>query len=144
MIVTKEVFGGMMSLQRVPPESGGILGTSDGVVIDFLTEDMSNRVKTGEILSNTYVPDTIFLNGEIERWHDGGIEFCGIYHTHPPGCRTLSLEDITYAERILCTMPQEKQTLLFPLVFPGEKIKCYRASNRHGSIAISEETIQII
>ena len=143
MIVTKKVYGRLMSLRRVPPESGGILGTSNGVIIDFLTEDMSGQDATGETLCNAYVPDTMFLNGEIERWHVKGTEFCGIYHTHSLGCQKLSHEDIAYAGRILCNMPQEKQTLLLPLVFPGEKIKWYRAFKRNGEIVISEETIQI-
>lgn len=112
----------------VPPEAGGILGSSDGCICAFVydpgTPDMSR---------NCYTPDVDFLNRIIEQWQDQGIAFCGIVHSHPPGQQNLSEADLEYIQTILNCIPKQIHALYFPIVIPGEGIFPYLAK-RNGAV----------
>lgn len=60
------------------PETGGILGSSDGKRIDYFYFD-----KTANVTGATYEPDCDKLNLIIQKWYEKGIEFVGFIHSHP-------------------------------------------------------------
>ena len=63
MKILKEVYEKMMACPGVPPESGGILGTSDGRIINHVLFDKGLQ----EDNEGMYYPDISFLNQTIEK-----------------------------------------------------------------------------
>lgn len=140
MRIVKEIYDQMLAAPIVPPEIGGILGTSDKKIIDYVVFDIGLSKDNGGV----YVPNTDFLNQNIEEWLKRGIEFEGIFHTHAPQWPDLSNADKAYIIHVLKAMPSSKQKLCFPLVFPGRNMKGYIAK-RHGNIIdIIDDNIEIL
>ena len=88
--ITEEVFSQVRKTigSRIP-ETGGILGSSDGKHIDYFYFD-----KTANVTGATYEPDCNELNPVIRKWHEEGIEFVGFIHSHPRGAIKPSNPDI--------------------------------------------------
>lgn len=124
----------------VPPESGGIIGSCNGSIISHALFDTGYPNNQ----SGTYSPNTHFLNQAIADWHERGIEFSGIFHTHASQWDGLSNNDRIYIIKILKAMPACVHKLYFPLVFPGEKMKVYCGRRNGGVIEIVDDDIDII
>lgn len=123
-IITKEVFSQIRETigSRIP-ETGGILGSSDGSHIDYFYFD-----ETANVTGATYEPDRDKLNRVIQQWYEEGIEFVGFVHSHPRGVIRPSSPDNLYTERIMKALEMEYFVSL--IVQPhcslqGEKAKLY-------------------
>ena len=76
MDILKKVYENILQKMPVnPPEIGGILGSIDGIVCNYLI-DTGNSIDCGCF----YSPDINFLNGVIKHWQTKGVRFCGIFH----------------------------------------------------------------
>lgn len=91
-IITEEVFTQIRETVGYHiPETGGILGSSDGKHIDHFYFD-----RTAEVTGATYEPDCVELNLVIQKWYEEGIEFVGFIHSHPRGAVKPSDPDNLY------------------------------------------------
>lgn len=112
------------------PESGGILGSSDGGrTIDYYYFD-----STASTSGATYQPDTEAINTVIKSWNQMDISFVGVIHSHPWGCNTPSVGDYIYASNIIDAMDLPNDILYTPIVQVDSKldgnIKIYSYSHR--------------
>ena len=129
----------LLQCPQVPPEIGGILGGKD-CVIEKMIIDRGKKSYVGI----RYVPDVIFINKCIAEWEDLQIEFYGMFHTHLSRWETLSNRDKEYIGCIMNAMLDQVESLYFPLVFPQDKVKFFKAVKSNNKICISEEKIEII
>ncbi len=97
-------------------EVGGLLGAVDSVITSTIPDSGLETVCGCE-----YRPNTRFLNAEIKKWNNRGISLAGIYHTHFHCVETLSEGDCEYAKTILLSMPENIDSLYFPVVVLPEK-----------------------
>jgi len=122
-------------------EMGGILGSSNGKVIDNIVIDKP-RINTNKRC--LYEPNVEYLNYSIELWQAKNILFKGIFHTHFVGVKTLSCGDITYITSIMKSMPEHIEYLYFPLfVLPECELICYKAFFMDEKINIQEDILII-
>lgn len=122
-----------------PPETGGILGIKDGIIcISYKDHGVSTD------FDGQYHPNVILLNNVIDAWSKQEIEFCGIYHSHYPGDKELSIADEEYIRAILIACQDSANVLYFPLVFPGKEMIVYKVVSDNSEIIISGEDIIII
>lgn len=140
MKISKVIYNIIINCPDVPPETGGILGTSNGEVINHVVFDMGISSANGGV----YIPDIHFLNQTISEWNKTGIQFRGMFHTHAIQWPSLSENDRIYIMDILYNMPPEVEFLYFPLVFPGKSIKVYLAKRKRGSFDIINDGIEIV
>ena len=123
-IITEEVFTQIRETVGYHiPETGGILGSSDGKHVDHFYFDV-----TASVTGATYEPDCDKLNLIIQKWYEEGIEFVGFVHSHPRGAIHPSSPDSLYTERIMKALEMEYFVSL--IVQPhcslqGEKAKLY-------------------
>lgn len=133
-MITEEVLSQIRKTigSRIP-ETGGILGSSDGKHIDYFYFD-----KTANVTGATYEPDCNELNPVIRRWHEEGIEFVGFIHSHPRGAIKPSNPDNLYTKKIMKALDMEYFVSLIMQVhrsLKGEKATfsgcfVYRNANR--------------
>lgn len=135
VFITESVYREIMcTIGCASPESGGILGVKDGVISDFCYDENSSG--TG----NTYIPDLARLNTVLQLWHQTGVKFAGVIHSHPPDMRQLSYADIRYAmqimnENYLCEV-------YFPLVFPDTKEIFFYNVSLSGHVVLNRHVIK--
>ncbi len=141
MLITKEVFNKLINCPVVPPEVGGIL-LGNSSIIDIVIFD--SGIKEPGDSGIKYIPDVKFLNRCISYYSKQEKEFLGMFHTHAPQWEDLSIDDIQYIKSVMNAMPSENECLYFPLVFPGENIKAYKAQKKSFQIIISNEEIKLI
>ena len=122
----------------VPPESGGMLGGHDGF-IDTIYFDFAQTI-TGQLI---YVPDVNSLNAQLERWCNCGIEFMGLFHSHPQNQPSLSSADACYIRQIMKEMPLSIEVLYFPIIYPRYGMDAFCASRKRDGIVIKKEGICI-
>ena len=140
MTIEKEIHDVMIECcPLVPPETGGILGGSDYVIRSYKFDQLGDHCSC-----NSYHPDVAFLNEAIKHWADKGIEFYGVFHSHPPNETTLSLPDIGYIHRIMQYLPPSIEGLYFPLIFPRDKMLTFLAARADGKIVIAEDTLVLL
>lgn len=123
-----------------PPETGGIIGMKKDVIryVEF-----DKGMNTRQVC--TYEPDVDYLNAVIEKWQQNDIAFCGLFHTHFYGVRTLSDGDKMYINSILNAMPETINKLYFPIVLPEKKeLIAYMAIRKGNEIQIVEEVVEVI
>lgn len=108
------------SYSQVPPESGGIIGSKNGIVCEYI-HDYSNQ--STEIAE--YVPNVEFLNKQICFWTKANISFAGIVHSHLSGQETLSSKDLQYIDAILSSNKQ-LNSFYCPIIIPGVDIFVYK------------------
>lgn len=124
------------TLTALPPERGGILGMKDGVVCIYYLDD--GPVPTDRY---AYVPDVPKLNTVMHRWQQQGIQFAGIFHSHPNPQTWLSIADREYIQKIMQAMPGSISRLHFPLIVPNIGMVGYRSEKASGEI-VPEDIIQ--
>lgn len=134
----KEIFDEIIwTCPNIPPETGGILGSKNGLVVDFLFD---KGIK--QDFPDQYVPDINKLNKKIENWINVDIEFCGMFHTHFPYGKELSEPDKRYITEILNAVP--KKMLYFPIVFPNKDMIVWKAELLCDQLILSHESIELI
>ncbi len=90
-----------------PIESGGIIGSKDGVICAFCFDDDNYHF-------DCYIPNVKKLNDKIAEWANNGIRFAGIVHSHHNDCRLVSDADKCYAVEVQKSVGN--LTLYFPIV----------------------------
>ena len=90
-----------------PIESGGIIGSKEGVVCAFYFDDDNYNY-------DCYVPNVKKMNAKIAEWADSGIQFAGVIHSHHNDCRLFSDADACYASEVQKSAGD--LTLYFPIV----------------------------
>lgn len=130
----------MIECPQVPPETGGIMGTNDGEIINHIIFDKGIDRNNGGM----YIPNTKLFNDFIAEWNTNGIEFRGIFHTHASRWPSLSVDDKIYIVKILDAMPPGLKYLYFPVVFPKQTIKAYVAYKKGTVINIIDDDIEIV
>ncbi len=121
-----------------PPEQGGILGMKNGVISAFVLDNSEQKTESAE-----YSPNTQFLNRQIEKWADEGIEFCGILHSHPSGQTTLSGSDMEYIKELYHVNLWLEKTY-FPLIIDGYDMIVYAVEKSNGKIEVKRTQPEII
>ena len=138
MTITEDAYLKLLSLPKVPPETGGLLGRHNGV-IDSVYFDKSVQM----LQQAVYVPDIDALNIQLSEW-EGNTDFSGIFHSHLPDSAGLSGEDVRYINLIMMSMPWHISELYFPIVLPGQRILAFRAKNQNNQIFIIEDKITVV
>lgn len=138
MVLTKSAYNQLLNCSKVPPEIGGILGSTNKVVNEVVID---KGISTAN--DCVYIPDIYQLNKIISKWTKFGITFSGMFHTHADQWPTFSADDIEYISMILMSMPITVNELYFPIVFPGKMIKSHIARKQGGSVSIIEDSILI-
>lgn len=142
MIIDKETYNTINnSITGDPPETGGIIGSADGEIIDKVIIDVP-ELPAERMCS--YAPNVDFLNKNIEIWQNEGIVFKGVFHTHFMGVKTLSCADKQYINAIMNAMPDEIKYLYFPVfVLPDRRLVCYKATFKEGKTNIMRDEVKI-
>jgi hypothetical protein len=122
--VLSEIFS---SMPNVPPEVGGILGGTQGIVNQFV---LDRGIDSGGCY---YIPNVKFLNEIILSWQTNGDEFMGIFHSHFFGVCTLSSGDMNYILKIMQSMPIQINRLFFPILVMPDRIMIPYVAIRNGS-----------
>lgn len=139
MIITRQIKETVpLMFSPAPPEQGGILGMKDGVISAFVLDNSEQKTESAE-----YSPNTQFLNRQIEKWADEGIEFCGILHSHPSGQTTLSGSDMEYIKELYHVNPWLEKTY-FPLIIDGCDMIIYAVEKSNGKIEVKRTQPEII
>lgn len=140
MYIKKNIFAKLLSAcPACPPETGGLLGGQKGTVIQFVL-DSGCRTKREDF----YIPNTEYLNSVIAQWQAEGVEFLGVFHTHPKGAQMLSRADCAYIETIMQSLPEAVRRLYFPIVIPQTDIIVFCAERRDGQMVIRQEQIVLV
>lgn len=130
------------AISDIPPETGGILGSTDGDIIDRLVMDHPAEIPAKRC---AYAPNTDFLNQCIGQWQESRIAFRGIFHTHFGSVRTLSCSDVKYINAIMAAMPDSIHFLYFPVfVLPDRVLVCYQAERHSSGIRIVQDALQLL
>lgn len=139
MIITRQIKETVsLMFSPAPPEQGGILGMKNGVISAFVLDNSEQKTESAE-----YSPNTQFLNRQIEKWADEGIEFCGILHSHPSGQTTLSGSDMEYIKELYHVNPWLEKTY-FPLIIDGCDMIIYAVEKSNGKIEVKRTQPEII
>ena len=123
--MTRQVYDQICNtIGRHPPESGGILGSSDGgKTIDRFYFDATARVTGG-----TYSPDTEVINRVLAHWDAQDILLVGFVHSHPKGYAKPSEGDYRYVKAIMSAL-DITDDFFMPIVIvndpPDGKINLY-------------------
>lgn len=142
MLIKKNAYYKLVNnCPHVPPETGGILMGVDSI-IDTIIFDPGRKGANDSTIK--YIPDAIFLNKCLSILHSHGKKFLGMFHTHAHQWDYLSKADISYIEKIMETMPTEIEILYFPIVYPKEYVKSYKATKNFSQIIISSEEIELL
>ena len=141
MKIFRSVYDRLVNLTApVPPETGGILGGKEDTIAFYQSDTGNPDAKYPDI----YFPNTAFLNRCIAQWQTRGISLLGIYHSHSINADCLSNGDKEYIRTIMYSLPPSIRSLYFPLVFPKNHIKAYRADISDHQLIIACEQIEII
>ncbi len=138
--IKKSVYKSLLNdSPYVPPESGGVIGGNNKIVTCFVADagKISNEF-------NRYEPDTKIINNIISYWLNSGIDFMGLYHTHPSGDEKLSQADMIYIKSIMKSISEYTNALYFPLIIPKEKMISYYAKIIADKVNIFETAIEIL
>ncbi|MBQ2446641.1 MAG: hypothetical protein II272_09410 [Oscillospiraceae bacterium] len=139
MIIDKHVYQSLLyTFLPVPPETGCILGSKNGVICEF-EYDMGSQ----ELMAAIYTPNVKRLNQVISDWRKRGIDFCGLAHSHPSLQRTHSANDISYIKTIMRSLPVSVDKLYFPLVFPNKDMVSFFALRGDTGIQILDDEIEL-
>lgn len=67
----------------------------------------------------------------------------GMFHSHPIGQETLSMDDIEYIHSVFDNMPDSVTELYFPIVIPKSHIIAYKAIRKNHGICIEKDSVII-
>ena len=134
--IEKDIYDRMLGVCPVPPETGGIIGGESMCISKIVVEETRERYR--------YIPNVDFLNKTISEWRSQGISFYGMFHSHPEGCERLSKVDEEYIHTIMDAMPAQIDTLMFPLILPGDKIIPFIARRTENDVAIEQGELAVV
>ncbi len=139
MKILTDVYEKIINCPLAPPETGGIIGIKNEVVCScFYDNSLPQRKRA------IYIPNVDFLNAKICEIEEKGIEFAGMFHSHPPNQPKLSGDDIEYIKVIFQAMPASIKTLYFPIVLPNVALVSFKAIKQEDAVHILEDKIKII
>lgn len=139
MKINNNIYLKMLTCPNVPPETGGILGSKNGIICEyFFDEGLADSSRA------IYKPDIDKLNKQISIWNNERTAFCGIAHTHIFGQHSLSDDDIIYIKSIMNSMPASVKFLYFPIIIPKQYIFPYKAFRNGNNISIVSNRLIII
>lgn len=141
LLISKDAYDKLINCPKVPPEIGGILMGTDSKIDTVI---LDKGIKKNDDTGIKYIPNVRNLNKWISILNKQGKEFLGIFHTHAHQWATLSNADISYIERIMNAMSDEMRCLYFPIVYPREKVKSYKAQKKDLQIIIENEEIKLV
>jgi len=129
----------LLALPVVPPECGGIIGSSEeDVVTDFYFDAGQSCCEKA-----IYTPDILKLNRKIADWEKSGIHFQGLVHSHPIHQKNLSQADVLYIETVMSGL-QMGSRLYFPIVLPCTEVIPYIAYTSKVGLVIQKRALKII
>lgn len=138
MIIEKRIYDRIISyIKPAPPETGGILGSVNGIITHFAFD-------SGLLSKNVgcYYPDTRMLNDILREWNRQNINFCGIIHSHLDNQMSLSSGDMEYIKEIMIAVSPQYKTLYFPLIV-NRKIISYRVTLINKHLIIDNDLIEV-
>lgn len=139
MNISKILYHQILSLVPMyPPECGGIIAGKNNIVSHFCIDE-NKQTSISE-----YSPNINFINETITLWQKKGIDFLGIFHTHPEYGRILSQNDKKYITKIMLHLNQENIELLFPIIIPRKEIIPYYSKIVNGKVFIHEGQINFV
>lgn len=97
-------------------EQGGILGMTGGVVTHYHHD-------TEAVCDQNLFQPSGQLSEVLTRWHQAGIAFVGLIHSHPEDRPVLSRSDRRYAQLLLQANPWLRQVVMG--VMAGNKLLFY-------------------
>ena len=127
----------LRTVPSVPPETGGILGSRNGIVA-AVCFDAGPPASLPECA--VYRPNTERLNHQIAVWAQEGLSFCGIFHSHLPHEHGLSSGDLVYIQSIFQNCKQLSE-LYVPLVIPETRLIPFLAFRNGTDIRIVSENL---
>lgn len=131
MMMTEKVYQEIKNtIGSFRAEQGGILGSSDGQLIDHFYWD--KEANTG---LTTYSPNVELINHTIlPNWNQNQIKLIGFVHSHPKGFTKLSGGDLIYAKKLMEALGE--QFLYLPIVQSENdgdfELYCYSTENMRG------------
>lgn len=142
MTIVKELLQTIRSnVSSCPFETGGILGSRDGILVSEIIMDPNDR----ETYRCCYIPNIRYFNQCIEEWNRKNIVFMGMFHTHFHNVSTLSDGDIKYIHTIMSAMPNEIDRLFFPIyILPQNQMICYEAIREKNNISVKNDVLKIV
>ena len=119
MKITVDVFKNIIqSFPVAPPEHGGIIGGSNGIITEFCYDC------AGPVDQAVYEPNADYLNELIGKWKETGVSFYGIIHRHIKDELELSKGDIEYIEFLMSDLDIDTK-IYFPIVVIVKNNKKY-------------------
>lgn len=143
MKIKKEIFDKISAVANSKNlEIGGIIGSSkDGIVTDMVADFSSNTVEC----RFEYYPNIKFLNAQIEKWAENGVDFLGLFHTHFSGSKNLSYADKEYINEIMISSKDIIDFLYFPIfTLPNNELNIYKAYFEGEKLIILNDELIII
>lgn len=140
MRITEDMFFALLTaFPTVPPEAGGILGSSDGgKTVTHFVYDPGTVCRDRAI----YIPNTEYLNRKIAEMERNGILFCGLVHSHLPTQDSLSKDDRQYLRRVMAAMPESISVLYAPIVLPNTAVIPFSIHRQNDTII--KEPLEVI
>ena len=140
MLIERELYNKIVTTcPNVPPETGGILGGYKNVINTFKFDKFEDNC-----CKNSYRPNVSHLNDVIQQWANDGIEFYGLFHSHVPDEKNLSMPDKGYIQNIMAQIPSDILRLYFPIIFPNDKMVGFVARRNGNGINIEEDIISFV
>lgn len=139
IIIYSDVYDKLVSVPYAPPEVGGILGIKNEVIINCFFD-----LKNVTYSSYCYIPDVKGINEKIVKWSKVGIQFCGIFHSHPLYQPELSMDDLKYINQIIKSTSEYATKLYFPIILPKHRMISYVAYKADGRIYCENDNVKII
>lgn len=139
IIICSSVYDNLLSIPYVPPEIGGVLGLKNGIITDYFF-DIKNITNN----SCCYIPDVKGINEKIVQWSKVGIQFCGIFHSHPLYQSELSIDDLIYINQIIKSTSEYVTKLYFPIILPNYSVISYVAYKASGGFYCKKDNLKII
>ena len=143
MKITKEVLTQIEKIANSKDvEIGGILGFGENEIVSYVIADLPDDSVGCRF---DYYPNITFLNEQIEKWAEQGIDFAGFFHTHFSGSQNLSDTDKVYINAIMISSKDIVDCLFFPVfTLPDNKLNVYRASFQGEEIIIDKDELDIV
>lgn len=138
MKIRKSIFDAiMLQCPLVPPETGGIMGGHGDLITDVFFDTSAGCSEQA-----IYCPNVEHLNERIAWWDSQGIEFRGIFHSHPTNQLDLSSRDRDYIIKIVSSMPTGIDELFFPIIIPRQNMYVYCARRKASEILIQADCLE--
>ncbi len=134
-----DCYENMLNCPVIPPETGGIIGSKQGIICEVVHDRGLNKE-----LNAIYIPDVSLINTTIRNWNSNNIIFSGIFHSHPTNQHELSSADIDYIHTIFNSIPNEINYLFFPIVLSHNTILPFIATRTNNGIFIKKDSLNII